>query len=60
MEKARDFKSFFADASGCDGELLDGFDFPQMTVCEDVPSHFEWFERNFNANPDDCCNLGRG
>lgn len=38
-------------------ELLGGFEFPQMTVCEDVPEHYEWFERNYNANPDDCCNL---
>lgn len=38
-------------------ELLEGFDFPEMTVCEDVPSHYEWFKANFNANPDDCCNL---
>ena len=38
-------------------ELLERFRFPQMTVCEDVQSHFEWFKSNFNANPDDCCNL---
>ena len=38
-------------------ELLDGFRFQEMTVCEDVPSHYEWFKANFNANPDDCCNL---
>lgn len=40
-------------------ELLEGFDFPQMTVCEDVPEHYEWFAANYNANRDDCCNLRR-
>ena len=38
-------------------ELLEGFQFPQMTVCEDVPSHYGWFRDNFNANRDDCYNL---
>lgn len=40
-------------------ELLEGFEFPRMTVCEDVPEHYEWFKANYNANPDDCCNLRR-
>lgn len=40
-------------------ELLDGFGFPQMTVCEDVPEHYDWFKANFNYNEDDCCNLRR-
>lgn len=31
----------------------------QITVCEDVPSHYEYFKKNVNANPDDCCNLRR-
>lgn len=38
-------------------KLLEGFEFDQMTVCEDVPSHYEHFKEHFNANPDDCCNL---
>ena len=38
-------------------ELLDGLDFPQMSVCDDVPSHYDWFMKNFNYNKDDCCNL---
>lgn len=40
-------------------ELLEGFEFPQMTVCEDVPSHYEYFVEKYNFNPDDCCNLRR-
>ena len=40
-------------------ELLSGFEFEQMTVCEDVPEHYEWFKYNYNCNQDDCCNLRR-
>ena len=40
-------------------ELLGGFEFEQMTVCEDVPEHYEWFKENFNYNTEDCCNLRR-
>ena len=32
---------------------------PQVSVCEDVPEHHLYFERHFNPNPDDCCNLRR-
>lgn len=28
-----------------------------LSVCEDVPSHYRYFIKNVNANPDDCCNL---
>ncbi len=37
--------------------LLDDFEFPEMTVCEDVPEHYEFFKSQFNYDPDDCCNL---
>lgn len=40
-------------------ELLEGFGFDELTVCEDVPEHYGFFKRNVNANPEDCCNLGR-
>lgn len=40
-------------------ELLNGFNFDQVTVCEDVPEHYEYFKNNINANADDCCNLRR-
>lgn len=38
-------------------ELLEGFEFPEMTVCEDVPGHYEYFKERYNHNPEDCCNL---
>lgn len=39
--------------------LLDGFGGFELTVCEDVPGHYEFFREHVNANPDDCCNLRR-
>ena len=32
----------------------------ELTVCEDVLAHYEYWEKNVNANPDDCCNLRKG
>lgn len=32
----------------------------EITVCEDVPEHWEYWRKNVNANPEDCCNLKRG
>lgn len=29
----------------------------ELTVCEDVQSHYDYWKQNTNANPDDCCNL---
>lgn len=29
----------------------------QVTVCEDVPEHYEYWRANVNHNPDDCCDL---
>lgn len=40
-------------------ELLEGFELPQMSVCDDVPEHYEWFKENYNYNKEDCCNLRR-
>ena len=31
--------------------------FKEVTICEDVPEHYAWWQTNVNANPDDCCNL---
>lgn len=33
--------------------------FKEYTVCDDVESHYRYFENNYNSNPDDCCNLRR-
>lgn len=31
--------------------------FSEVSVCEDVPSHWGWWHTCQNPNPDDCCNL---
>jgi len=31
--------------------------FSQITVCEDVPSHYDYWKENVNYNKEDCCNL---
>ena len=31
--------------------------FKEMTVCEDESKAYEYWQKNFNYNPDDCCNL---
>lgn len=39
-------------------ELLEGVKgFDQVTVCEDVTEHYEFFRDNINHNRNDCCNL---
>lgn len=39
-------------------ELIKGIDgFKEVSVCEDVPEHWEWWRDNFNHNAEDCCNL---
>ena len=31
--------------------------FSQVSVCEDVEEHWNYWKDDFNCNPDDCCNL---
>ena len=38
-------------------EILDKLFFKEMTVCDDVNQHYEYFKNNFNYNSEDCCNL---
>ncbi len=38
-------------------ELLKPIDKPQVTVCDDVDEHYEYFKNNINHNKTDCCNL---
>ena len=38
-------------------EVLDKLDFKEITVCDDVQAHYDYFKENFNHNPKDCCNL---
>lgn len=37
--------------------ILSKLKFPQLTVCEDVTKHYDYFINNINHNPKDCCNL---
>lgn len=37
--------------------ILERIKLPNMSVCEDVPEHYEYFKSNFNCNQVDCCNL---
>lgn len=38
-------------------KALEGLKFSQISVCEDVPEHYEYFRDNVNVNKEDCCNL---
>ena len=38
-------------------KILNKLNFNEMSVCEDVDSHYNYFHKNFNHNPNDCCNL---
>lgn len=43
---------------GVKGELLEPFRrFGQLTVCEDVQGHYDYWIENVNHNKEDCCNL---
>ena len=37
--------------------IIGNLDFKEITVCDDVTEHYEYFKKNVNFNPDDCCNL---
>jgi len=38
-------------------EILNKLHFEEMTVCDDVTEHYNYFKNQFNHNPEDCCNL---
>ena len=40
--------------------LLEPIQGHEISVCEDVDEHYEYWKHNVNANPNDCCNLRRG
>lgn len=40
-------------------EIVDKVKIPNISVCEDVTEHYEYWKDNFNPNKDDCCNLRR-
>lgn len=37
--------------------ILEKIKIPNISVCEDVTSHYEYWKENYNPNKDDCCNL---
>lgn len=37
--------------------LIGQLKFPQISVCEDVAEHWEYWTKNVNHNSNDCCNL---
>ena len=37
--------------------VLSMLDFPELSVCDDVNEHYNYFKENVNFNRDDCCNL---
>lgn len=39
------------------GQLKAITGFKELTVCEDVTEHYEYWKNNVNPNKDDCCNL---
>lgn len=38
-------------------ELKEYFPYAEISVCEDVPEHYEYWKQNENPNSEDCCNL---
>lgn len=40
--------------------LIDKLRFKEISVCEDENGAYEYWRRNVNHNPNDCCNLRRG
>lgn len=37
--------------------ILEKVKIPSVTVCEDVPEHFTYWQANVNPDKEDCCNL---
>ena len=37
--------------------LLSKVNFKEISVCEDVDEHYEYWKQHVNHNPEDCCNL---
>lgn len=38
-------------------EVLSKLNFKELTVCDDVQTHYDYFTNNINYNLNDCCNL---
>ena len=59
-----DYTEFTLKAGGYDHlplnekcRILNRIEGMELSVCEDVPEHYEFWKNHFNPNPDDCCNL---
>ena len=37
--------------------IISYVEIPNISVCEKVPDHYDFWKKNFNPNPKDCCNL---
>lgn len=38
-------------------KILNKIHIPNISVCDDVQEHYDYFKEHFNPNKDDCCNL---
>ena len=38
-------------------DVLNNLKFKEITVCDDVQKHYDYFQKNINYNSNDCCNL---
>ena len=38
-------------------EIISKIKIPNISVCEDVTSHYDYWVNNYNPNKEDCCNL---
>ncbi len=38
-------------------EIIKKIKIPEITVCEDVTEHYQYWRENYNPNRNDCCNL---
>lgn len=38
-------------------QILDRLNFKELSVCDDVQQHYDYFLHNVCHNPNDCCNL---
>ncbi len=39
--------------------IIEKVKIPEITVCEDVSEHYDYWTKHFNPNKEDCCNLRR-
>lgn len=46
----KEYKRFYKEVTG----------FDEVSVCEDVSEHYEYWKEAVNFNKEDCCNLRKG